>query len=100
MTRQYYIVTDLLNELLGNDSVNTSQYATIGGAFSMRSVAIAAASGPVDWLDSAHVGTPTDAHATLAEACFLCVGSVKSGYKRDRFRKVAVQSSSSIVVRK
>jgi hypothetical protein len=25
-------------------------------------------------------------HATVAEACFLCVGSVLSGYKRGEFR--------------
>jgi hypothetical protein len=57
----------------------------------------AAASGPVDWLDSDYVGTPTDEHATIAQACFLCVGSVQSGYKRGEFRswqfRVRVQLS-------
>jgi hypothetical protein len=40
----------------------------------------------MDWLGSDHVGTRTDAHATIVESCFLCVGSVQSGYKRDEFR--------------
>jgi hypothetical protein len=45
----------------------------------------ASASVPVDWLGSDHVGTPTDALATVAIACFLCVWSVQSGHKRGEF---------------
>jgi hypothetical protein len=68
--------------LLGNGSVNTFQHTTIGAVF----YCYAAASAPMDWVGSDHVGTPTDTHAIIAEACFLCVGSVQSGYKRSEFR--------------
>jgi hypothetical protein len=37
------------------------------------------------------------AHATIAEDCFLCIGSVQSGYKRGQFQNEqysAVQFSS------
>jgi hypothetical protein len=41
--------------------------------------------------------TPIDVHATIAQACFLCVGSVQSGFKGDKFRswqfRVRVQLS-------
>jgi hypothetical protein len=51
----------------------------------------------MDWLGSDHVGTPTDAQETRAEACFLYVGSVQSGYERSEFRswqfRVRVQLS-------
>jgi hypothetical protein len=40
----------------------------------------------MDWLGSDHVGTPTDTLSTIAEACFLCVGSVQSVNKRAEFR--------------
>jgi hypothetical protein len=44
-----------------------------------------------------HVRTPTDTHATIAVACFLCFGSVQSGYKGGEFRswqfRVGVQLS-------
>jgi hypothetical protein len=33
----------------------------------------AAASAPMDWLGSDHVGTSTDTHATIEELCFLCM---------------------------
>jgi hypothetical protein len=29
---------------------------------------------------------PQHAHATIAEVCFLCVGSVQNAYKRGEFR--------------
>jgi hypothetical protein len=31
----------------------------------------------MDWVGSDHVGTPTEADATIGEACFLCVVSVQ-----------------------
>jgi hypothetical protein len=37
----------------------------------------------MDWLESDHMATP---QATIAEACFLCFGSVQSGYKGGEFR--------------
>jgi hypothetical protein len=46
-----YIVTDLINALPGNSSVNTVQHATIEEAvFSVDST-----DAPIDWLDSVHV---------------------------------------------
>jgi hypothetical protein len=46
-----YSVTDLINALPGNSSVNTVQQATIEEAvFSVHPT-----DGPIDWLDSDHV---------------------------------------------
>jgi hypothetical protein len=70
------IVKELLKALLGNGSVNTATRNNRSSAFHCY----AAASAPMNRLGSDHVGTPTDTHATIAEACFLCVGSVQKGF--------------------
>jgi hypothetical protein len=46
-----YIVTDLINALPGNSSVNTVQHATVEEALFSADPTDA----PIDWLDSDHV---------------------------------------------
>jgi hypothetical protein len=46
-----YNVTDLINELPGNSSVNTVQHATIEEAV----LSLDPTDAPIDWLDSDHV---------------------------------------------
>jgi hypothetical protein len=45
------IVTDLINALPGNSSVNTVQHATIDEAV----FSVDPTDAPIDWLDSGHV---------------------------------------------
>jgi hypothetical protein len=45
------IVTDLINALPGNSSVNTAQHATIEEAV----FSVVPTNAPIDWLDSDHV---------------------------------------------
>jgi hypothetical protein len=45
------IVTDLINALTGNSSVNTVQHATIEEAV----FSVDATEAPIDWLDSDHM---------------------------------------------
>jgi hypothetical protein len=54
----------------------------------------------MDWIGSDHVGTPTDMEATIVTACFLCVGSVQTGYKGGEFRswRFGVQTSCQLSV--
>jgi hypothetical protein len=46
-----YIVTDLINTLPGNCSVNTVQHSTVGKAV----FSVDPTDAPIDWLDSDHV---------------------------------------------
>jgi hypothetical protein len=73
---EYEIVTHIpiaRQRLSKHVQTNTT---AIGAVFSLGPCCdrcYVAASVPMDWLDSDHVGTPTDTHAIIEELYFLCV---------------------------
>jgi hypothetical protein len=71
------IVTDLINSLLGNRSLNTVQHATIEeGVFSVDPT-----DAPIDWLESGHVICVYCRSLSVPRLCKYVTEFVKGSYR-------------------
>jgi hypothetical protein len=82
MLIDYNIVTDLMNALPGNSSVNAVQHVTIEEAV----VSVDPTDSPTDWLDSHHVICVYCRPMSVPRVCTSKSGRIRSGHLRVSYK--------------